>query len=180
MWICLQLFWEKRLENLKFLTGNEEDSRLPPSIKPVGPYVNSDTALQVIIFFSLNVRPNWSQWYWEMCIVYIVAGFIPAHGHPRSVDNGADWIEIGLGKERRGVSQPWSAIGSGIVFLSFLLPYCNYAAYLLFRVLWYQRAIFASKKKEFCLPAWDSKKPSVRCDDLFSCLATMETNNTRK
>ena len=64
MWFCFQLFWEKRLENLKFLNGGEEDSRLPPTIKPVGPYVNSDTALQVsIFFFCSNVRSNWSQLY---------------------------------------------------------------------------------------------------------------------
>ena len=50
--LCLQLFWEKRLENLKFLNSEtEENSRLPPSIKPVGPYVTSDTALQVILVF---------------------------------------------------------------------------------------------------------------------------------
>uniref|UniRef100_A0A0P5WTF2 Methyl-CpG-binding domain protein n=1 Tax=Daphnia magna TaxID=35525 RepID=A0A0P5WTF2_9CRUS len=45
-----QLFWEKRLENLKFLnSGSEENSRLPPSIKPIGPNVNSDTALQSLV-----------------------------------------------------------------------------------------------------------------------------------
>lgn len=46
-----QLFWEKRLENLKFGNGGEEVSRLPPSIKPVGPCVNSDTALQVGVWW---------------------------------------------------------------------------------------------------------------------------------
>nr|SVE73755.1 EOG090X0BDJ [Daphnia atkinsoni] len=45
-----QLFWEKRLENLKFLNSEtEENSRLPPSIKPIGPNVNCDTALQSLV-----------------------------------------------------------------------------------------------------------------------------------
>jgi hypothetical protein len=52
--LFLQLFWEKRLENIKFLNfETEENSRLPPSIKPVGPYVTSDTALQVIFVLAL-------------------------------------------------------------------------------------------------------------------------------
>ena len=43
------------MENLKFLNSEtEENSRLPPSIKPVGPYVTSDTALQVILLFWLE------------------------------------------------------------------------------------------------------------------------------
>ena len=47
----LQLFWEKGLENINLFKGEddvEEEDLLPPSIKPIGPNVNSATALQVI------------------------------------------------------------------------------------------------------------------------------------
>nr|CAG4641953.1 EOG090X0BDJ [Eurycercus lamellatus] len=52
-----QLFWEKRLENMKFLLptnqtdieGASEESRLPTTIKPIGPYVTSETALQSLV-----------------------------------------------------------------------------------------------------------------------------------
>lgn len=47
-------------------------------------------------------------------VVYTVTSFVFAHGHPRSVDNWTDRIQIGLGKERRSVSQPWSASCSGL------------------------------------------------------------------
>lgn len=43
-----QLFWEKRLENLNFVPATAEESRLPATIKPIGPYVTPDTALQVL------------------------------------------------------------------------------------------------------------------------------------
>jgi len=45
-----QLFWEKRLENLDVFQSNEETSEknhLPLNMKPVGPNVKPDTALQV-------------------------------------------------------------------------------------------------------------------------------------
>ena len=47
----MQLFWEKGLENINLFKGEddvEEEDLLPPSIKPIGPNVNSATALQVI------------------------------------------------------------------------------------------------------------------------------------
>lgn len=46
-----QLFWEKRLEAMKFLscTTGEGDSRLPLSMRAVGPNVNADTALQSLV-----------------------------------------------------------------------------------------------------------------------------------
>ena len=56
-------------------------------------------------------------WTWDpvhLNVVYTVTSFVFAHGHPRSVDNWTDRIQIGLGKERRSVSQPWSASCSGL------------------------------------------------------------------
>jgi len=47
-----QLFWEKGLENInlfKPIDGIDEEDLLPPSIKPVGPNINSATALQSLI-----------------------------------------------------------------------------------------------------------------------------------
>jgi len=46
-----QLFWEKRLENLEIFQSDDETpdrSHLPLNMKPIGPYVKPDTALQVI------------------------------------------------------------------------------------------------------------------------------------
>nr|CAG4646494.1 EOG090X0BDJ [Macrothrix elegans] len=45
-----QLFWEKRLENMTFEeAGTGEESQLPSNIKPIGPYVTGETALQSLI-----------------------------------------------------------------------------------------------------------------------------------
>ena len=52
-----QLFWEKRLENLKFKTDESDESNLSGLFKPVGPYVKPETALQVvylILFYFIN------------------------------------------------------------------------------------------------------------------------------
>ena len=48
--LFVQLFWEKRLEGLEVSQPNEESSEknnLPLNLKPVGPNVKPDTALQV-------------------------------------------------------------------------------------------------------------------------------------
>nr|CAG4650401.1 EOG090X0BDJ [Sida crystallina] len=48
---CVQLFWEKRLENLKFNTSHSEigEINLSTLFKPVGPNVKTETALQSLV-----------------------------------------------------------------------------------------------------------------------------------
>jgi len=65
-----QLFWEKRLENLRFRTAEtegEETDILSNLFKPVGPNVKAETALQVNILSLLTISDECQcQGNWEV------------------------------------------------------------------------------------------------------------------
>lgn len=73
-----QLFWEKRLENLSFLPPlGDQESRLPATVKPVGPCVSSETALQVCT--SNRAPPNkHAAWKLLNCDLYPTQSLVSA------------------------------------------------------------------------------------------------------